>query len=299
MCTAITYRTKNHYFGRNLDYDISYGENVVITPRNYSFSFRKENEITTHFALIGMGIVVNNYPLYYEATNEKGLSMAGLLFKKNCKYKPETEGKDNITPFELIPWILGQCANVAEAKTKLERINVVEIPFDENYPLSPLHWMISDREASITVECVEEGLRVYENPMGVLANDPTFDKHLLAWEKHQEIPGDLSSPSRFLRATSTKYKSVSGEEEGESVSQFFHILGSVEQVKGNGRKGENAYEHTIYSCCCNTDRGIYYYITYDNRQITAVDMHQEDLDASSLYSYPLIRTQQIKYQNGE
>lgn len=80
MCTAATYTTKNHYFGRTLDYEYSYEEQVTVTTRNYPFPFRKVNTMETHYAMIGMAFVVENYPLYYGATNEKGLSMAGLNF---------------------------------------------------------------------------------------------------------------------------------------------------------------------------------------------------------------------------
>ena len=81
--------------------------------------------------------------------------MAGLNFPGNADYKPFTEGKENISPFEFIPWILGQCANVTEARELLRRINLLEENFSEELPLSPLHWIISDREESITVESVK------------------------------------------------------------------------------------------------------------------------------------------------
>ncbi len=87
------------------------------------------------------------------------------------------------------------------------------------------------------------------------------------------IPGDLSSQSRFVKVAFTKLNSISGEEEDESVSQFFHILGSVDQQRGCCEVTEGKYEITIYTSCCNTAKGIYYYTTYDNHQITAVDMH--------------------------
>ena len=106
MCTAATYRTKDHYFGRNLDYEFAYNQTVTVTPRNYPFVFRRMGEMKSHYAMIGMAFVQQNYPLYYDATNEKGLSMAGLNFPVNADYKPEAEGLDNITPFELIPWIM-------------------------------------------------------------------------------------------------------------------------------------------------------------------------------------------------
>ena len=108
MCTAICYRSNASYFGRNLDLDHGYGEGVVITPRNYEIKMRYEKPIKAHYAMIGMAAVVEDYPLYYEATNEKGLSMAGLNFPENAVYFGFAEEKDNVTPFELIPWILAQ-----------------------------------------------------------------------------------------------------------------------------------------------------------------------------------------------
>ncbi len=324
MCTAATYKTKDFYFGRTLDYEHSYGEKITITPRNYPFAFRKVEGLKSHYAIIGMAAVVEDYPLYYDATNEKGLSMAGLNFPGNADYKPYVIGKENVTPFELIPWILGQCATVAEAKEKIAGMNLVDISFSENLPLSPLHWIISDKEESITLESVKEGLKVYDNPVGVLTNNPPFDMMQLylsnfmgltnkvAKSRFAEglelteysrgmgamgLPGDLSSASRFVKAAFTKMNSVSGDTESESISQFFHILGSVAQQRGCVMVNEKEYEITIYTSCCNTDKGIYYYTTYENSQITRVDMHKENLDGYSLVSYPLITGQQINMQN--
>lgn len=96
------------------------------------------------------------------------------------------------------------------------------------------------------------------------------------------LPGDLSSQSRFVRVSFVKMNALSGDSEGESVSQFFHILGSVDQQRGCCKLGEDKYEITLYTSCCNADKGIYYYTTYDNHQISGVDMHQENLDGTQL-----------------
>lgn len=324
MCTAVTYKTKNHYFGRNLDLEFTYHETITIMPRNFPFSYRRVEAPIMQYAMIGMATVMDNYPLFYEATNEKGLSMAGLNFPGNADYKQEVDGKDNVAPFEFIPWILGQCETVAQARKLLERMNLVKIDFSEQLPLSPLHWMISDREESITVESVKDGLKVYENPMGVLTNNPPFDMQMfnlnnymglsseqpvnhfsekLSLEAYSRgmgamgLPGDLSSASRFVKATFTKLHSLSGDSESESISQFFHILGSVAQQRGCVHMGNGEHEMTIYTSCCNTDKGIYYYTTYENSQITGVDMHKEDLDGEQLILYPRIEGQQIRMQN--
>ena len=324
MCTGANYTTKDHYFGRNLDLEFSYNETVTITPRNFRLEFRKMPALDTHHAMIGMATIVDGYPLYYDGTNEKGLSMAGLAFADNADYKPEDPAKTNISPFEFVPWILGQFETIDQVKEELRSFNLVDIPFSQSFPLSPLHWIISDRDKSITVESVRDGLKVYDNPVGVLTNNPTFDiqyfnlnnyVHLSKDQPPQNfssnirldlysrgmgalgMPGDLSSSSRFVKAAFTKENSVSGDSESESISQFFHILGSVAQQRGCVNVKDDKYEITIYSSCCNTDKGVYYYTTYENSQITGVDMHRVDLDGSTLSDYPLIKGQQIRMQN--
>ena len=111
------------------------------------------------------------------------------------------------------------------------------------------------------------------------------------------LPGDLSSVSRFVRTAFVRFHSVADEGEGASISQFFHILDAAAQPRGCTLVRENEYEITQYSSCCNTDKGIYYYTTYENRQIAAVDMHKEDLDGADLVCYPLLREQQVRMQN--
>ena len=310
MCTAITYKTKDFYFGRNLDVERSYNERVVITPRNFEIKMRCVTALKTHYAIIGMATVINNFPLYFDATNEKGLSMAGLNFPENADYKPFHEKLNNVTPFEFIPYILGKCKNIYEALEEVNKINLVNMNFSENLPLSPLHFIISDRAKSLTVESVKDGLKIYENPVGVLTNNPTFDYHLMNLNNYMTLnegkcenkfsdelkfnnyslglgalglPGDFSSPSRFIKATFVKYKSKLGSSEKESVNQFFHILNSVAMPKGCVLVRDGEYEYTRYSSCCNVDKGIYYYKTYDDFNIKKIDMNSFDFNTNELY----------------
>lgn len=324
MCTAATYKTNDFYFGRTLDYEFSYGDEVTVTPRNYAFSFRNKEVMKTHYAIIGMAYVAGDYPLYYDAVNEKGLCMAGLNFVGNAFYNKNLPNKDNVAQFEFIPWILGQCDSVESAKTLLGRINITDIPFSKELPIAQLHWLIADQNQAITVESVKEGLKIYDNPVGVLTNNPPFDEQLFQLNNYMHLspktpqssfcdklslnaysrgmgglglPGDLSSQSRFVRVSFVKMNSVSGASENESVSQFFHILGSVDQQRGCCEVGKGEYEITLYTSCCNADKGIYYYTTYENHQITAVNMHNEDIDGRCLIRYPLIKGEQIMLQN--
>ena len=259
MCTAATYKTKDFYIGRTLDYEFSYGEEVAVMPRAYSLVFRHMGRRDTHYAMIGMAHVSDGYPLYYDAANEKGLGMAGLNFVGNAVYAECADGRDNVSQFEFIPWVLCQCASVQEARTLLARMNLVGTRFSERFPAAQLHWIIADAREAIVVESMKDGLRIYDNPVGVLTNNPPFEQQMFALNnyiglspKQPEnrfserlpletysrgmgalgLPGDLSSMSRFARAAFVRMNAVSGDTEAESVSQFFHILGAVDQQRG-------------------------------------------------------------------
>lgn len=324
MCTAATYRTKDFYFGRTLDYETSYGEEITITPRNYPFRFRAGGTLNRHYAMIGMAHVEEDCPLYYEAVNEKGLGMAGLNFVGSAVYHEPDPDRDNVPTFQFIPWILSRCATVGEARGMLKRVNLTNERFSEALPNAQLHWIIADRDGAVVVESGKDGLRVYDNPVGVLTNNPPFEQQMFNLNNYMALspcqpqnrfsdkldlacysrgmgalglPGDLSSQSRFVRAAFVRLNSRSGDSEEESVSQFFHILNSVDQQRGCCQVGPGDYEYTIYTCCCNADQGIYYYTTYDNHQISAVDLHRVNLDSVGLLRYPMITGEQIRFQN--
>ena len=324
MCTAVTYKKKDFYFGRTLDYEFSYGDEIIITPRNFEFNFRMEKKMEKHYAIIGMAHVAGDYPLYYDAINEKGLGIAGLNFVGNAYYNDCADGKDNIAQFELIPWILCQCETVKEVRELLKNINITNEPFSEKFPLAQLHWIIADKNEAIIVESMKDGLKVYDNPVGVLTNNPPFDKQMFELNKYMNLsskspqnnfsnklnmeyysrgmggiglPGDLSSQSRFVRVSFVKMNSVSGDDEKSSVSQFFHILNSVDQQRGCCDVGDGKYEITIYTSCCNASKGIYYYTTYNNHQITGVNMFKENLDGDKIIKYPVIEDGLVRWQN--
>ncbi len=324
MCTALSYKPNEHYFGRTLDLDRSYGEEVCLLPRRFPISFRNLGQWKEHFAILGMATVAGGFPLLYDGVNEHGLAMAGLNFPGNAVYHPAHPAKDNAAPFELIPWILGQCKTVEEAAGLLARLNVADISFSEALPSSPLHWMLSDKEGSVVVESMADGLHVYQNPAGVMTNNPPFEKQLFNLRNYRHLradngenhfskelllesycqglgalglPGDVSSMSRFVRIAFGRAHSVCGDTEAAAVGQFFHLLGSVSMNRGICLTEEGTWDITVYTSCMNTARGLYYYTTYDNRQISCVDMHKCDLDGASLSRFPLTGEQQIRYQN--
>ncbi len=314
MCTALKH---GHFFGRNLDYESSYGEQVTITPRHFNYQFRF-TKVKAKYALIGMAHIYENYPLYYDAMNEKGLSIAGLNFVGNTKFYEMDLNKENVAPFEFIPWLLCQCQDLKEVKEKLQQINLVNEAFNAYFPIASLHYMVSDHDGSIVIECMEDGMHIHENPTHVLSNNPPFPyqqfnlnnyMHLSSKqpENHFDsidlapysrgmgaigLPGDASSMSRFVRASF-----LASQSKIHDSNQFFHLLHAVEQVKGICEVKENTYEYTIYTSCCDQKEMIYYYTTYNNHQINAVHLFHENLDENKLIAYPLNNNEQINSQN--
>lgn len=324
MCTAISLNSGDHYFGRTLDLEYRYEERIVITPRKFPLKFTDNTFSDRHLAVMGVATVIDGYPLYYDAVNESGLAMAGLNFPGNAVFHPVEENKLNVAPFEFIPYILTRCADIGEAQKLLEKINLADIDFRSDLKAAPLHWIISDKEKSITVESVSDGLKLYDNTVGVLTNNPPFDFHLKNLSDYAHLratqpestdtapdgictfskgmgavglPGDYSSESRFIRADFIKSNSVAADSEEEKVRQFFHIMGTVDTPRGSIDLGGGKYEITIYTTCYNTAKGICYFTTYDNPQICAVDINKENQESNSLIVYPLDSPVNINFIN--
>lgn len=322
MCTALSLKTDEFYFGRNLDYEFSYGEAVIIAPREYQFKMQMTEDIKRHYAIIGMAHEADGYPLYYDAVNEEGLCIAGLSFEGNAVFsKTTTEGKTNIAQFELVAWLLGKCKNMDEVRTAVGNMNMTDTAFSEKYPPAQLHWMIADRNECTVLEITAQGTALYDNEIGVLTNNPPFSEQSFSlcnypWLSAKNpqngvfaekcysrgmgamgLPGDWSSQSRFVRTAFLRAVSRSGAGEEESVSRFFHILGATTQVYGCCEVKEGQYERTIYSSCCNAGRGIYYYNTYKNSRISAVRMKRENLESDKLMIYPIKDSEQIFFVN--
>ena len=311
MCTAVSYQAGRHYFGRNLDLERDYGECVTVMPRKFPFVFRYTATPSPHYALIGMAAVAEGMPLYFEATNELGLSMAGLNFPGNAVYGTYMQGKKNVAPFELIPWVLGQCRSLREAEKLLSQTHIVDEGFSDALPAAPLHWLIADSSGSATLECTAQGMQFYPNPAGVLTNNPPFDFHLQNMHHYMNLhagaaenrlsaaaplenislglgafglPGDFSSSSRFVKAVFVKEKSQPGAEE-ENICQFFHILQSVAMPKGCVQLPDGQYEYTRYSCCC-TGSGEYYFTTYRSPQLRRISLMEAGVEGTELKCFP-------------
>ena len=297
MCTALHL---HGCFGRTLDLEYTYAEQVVATPRDFPLNLRHRPTLTRHHAILGMATVADGVPLYYDAVNECGLAMAGLNFPHSGRYAPAAEG--GLASFELIPYVLGTCATVAEAKVMLTATRVCDTAFSGDFPPTRLHWMVADATRSIVVEATADGVAVYDNPLGVMTNEPTFDKQLAHWEEFRHLtaeepsptpphlgrgsgslglPGDFTSPSRLVRVGFAAAHSVA---EGDPVGQFFHVIATVEVPRGCLRLPDSRYVISQYTCCMDLERKVYHYRTYGCRSVTTVEMVAE---GDALTTYPL------------
>lgn len=317
MCTAVCYK---QFFGRNLDYDFTHGESVIFTPRNFRLSDRLP---AGGFALMGVAHLSKGTPLYYDAANEHGLAMAGLSFPHFAVY-PSGEGEP-VPSWEIIPWVLRKCKTADEGASLLRRTQVSTESFSPKLQPTPLHWILADKSKAYTVEPLESGLVVTENPVGILANSPPFDFHMLNLSTYMGLspsegesrfapdgvlkvysrglgavglPGDSSSASRFVRAAFSALTSQS-EIPKDDLVQILHILSDASQLQGCVRLSEGDLEKTIYTSVCDLENLVYYTTTYEDFTPSAVSFRNENPDSDKLVSYPISHRTKISYPSRE
>ena len=303
MCTAVNLFGTHHLFGRTFDYEKSFGQQVVSSPRRFSFG-----EFESAYSIIGVATVVNGMPLYFDGMNERGLCGAALNFPMWSTYHPSVSGKINIPSYHLLSYILGSCTGVGEARERLKKVNVTPDSISEDMPATPLHWIFADGKNALVVESVREGVKIYDNPMGILSNSPPFDYHgahlagymsLHSGQPENRIsradlpvysrgmaamglPGDFSSTSRFVRAAFLK-KNALVREGDSAVTKYFHIMESLSIPYGVVRAEDGSAVSTIYTCLADTAEKIFYFTTYSCRRIQAV-RHNPEIKKLCRYS---------------
>ncbi|WP_283691697.1 choloylglycine hydrolase [Clostridium perfringens] len=329
MCTGLALETKDglHLFGRNMDIEYSFNQSIIFIPRNFKcVNKSNKKELTTKYAVLGMGTIFDDYPTFADGMNEKGLGCAGLNFPVYVSYsKEDIEGKTNIPVYNFLLWVLANFSSVEEVKEALKNANIVDIPISENIPNTTLHWMISDITGkSIVVEQTKEKLNVFDNNIGVLTNSPTFDWHVanlnqyvgLRYNQVPEfklgdqpltalgqgtglvgLPGDFTPTSRFIRVAFLRDAMIKNDKDSIDLIEFFHILNNVAMVRGSTRTVEEKSDLTQYTSCMCLEKGIYYYNTYENNQINAIDMNKENLDGNEIKTYKYNKTLSINHVN--
>lgn len=311
MCTAVRFddNENNMYFGRNLDWTEGYGQRVVITPNGYKYNSAFLGEMTPkNGAIIGMAIIEENVPLYFDCANEAGLAIAGLNFPGYASYeKDAVEDKTNVAAYEFPLWVCLNFSSVDEVEEALKNTAIVAKPINEKFPVSELHYIIGDKNRSIVVEYTENGMEIFKNDVDILTNQPGYawhqenlrnymnlepkKPHEVKWGKAKMVPfgsgsmmrglpGDYYSPSRFVRVAYLNTHYPVKESEDENVIRLFHTLTGVAMIDGAAAMDETSFEKTIYTGGYSTASKTYYYNTYDNPAIMHVSMDDYDLDGA-------------------
>lgn len=312
MCTSIRFSdgSSNLYLARNLDWTNGYGERVVVTPTGYETKSPFGAVPRIQHPVIGMGIVEEDTPLYFDCGNDAGLAVAGLNFPGYAIYAQEpVDGKTNVAAFEFPLWVASQFASVDEVEAALRDVVIVDKPINDKYPSSLLHWIIGDATRAIVVESTEEGLQVFDDDVDVLANQPGFGWHhenlrnylnvgpefpeeTVVGRAHvtpfgsgshmRGVPGDYYSPSRFVRAAYVNAHYPDQATEKENVSRAFHTLQQIAMVDGSAAMGSGEFEKTIYTGLFSSRTGTYYWNTYDDPAIQRVAMTDHEPEGCKL-----------------
>ena len=317
MCTCINLSYKNsHYFGRNMDLNYSFNERIIIVPKNYLFKFKKEKEIKTHYSFIGIGTIIDNYPLLAEGSNEFGVSIAALNYPIECQYHNINKDKINLAPYELPLLILSKCKDLKDIRKIIKNLNLINIPFNKNINLTPLHFMISYKNKSIVIESTKYGLELHDNPFNVLTNSPSFNYHKYSLNNYIKLnngfiknnlnnlkfndysfglgayglPGDYSSNSRFIKTYFIKNYLDLNDDNNYNIIQFFKCLESVSMIK-NIVKTHKDYEYTRYTSCYINNT--LYYKTYLS-SIRYVSLYDYNLNDDKLTIINLYNKIEIK-----
>ena len=323
MCTALCVKTTDnkYFFGRNMDLGYNFNQSVLFIPDSFC-----QNNLEAKHSVIGIGTIIDNHSMLADGMNDRGLACAGLNFAGNAFYeKKPADGKINIAPYDFIPWTLFNFSDIQEVLSEIKNIELVDIPINKQTPVPTLHWMLSDKTgACIVVEKTKNGLKIHENPVYVMTNDPEFTWHLTNLNEYLYLkpfplkitswcnkelkpigigsgtlgmPGDFSSASRFVRIAYLRANFPEAKASDEAITSFFHTLDCVKMPKGAVINSENQEAFTIYSSCMDLDEGIYYYKTYENNRINAVDMRKEASKTKEIKAYPCSVKQDYNYVN--
>lgn len=312
MCSSIRFSDSkgNMFLGRNLDWSVGYGQKVVITPKEYNYKSAFLGEMKPKHAIIGMAIVEENIPLYFDCANEAGLAIAGLNFPGYAEYaKDAVDGKTNVAAYEFPLWVVMNFTSVDEAEKVLKDVAIVAKPVSDKFPVSLLHWIIGDGKRSIVVEYTANGMQIFDNDVDVLTNQPGYGWHQenlrnymnlfnaqpekINWGKAEfkpfgsgslmrGIPGDYYSPSRFVRLAylNTHYPTKDTEE--ENVARMFHTLSGVAMIDGAAAMADGNFEKTVYTGGYSAATKTYYYNTYEDYEIKKVSLSDYDANGKDL-----------------
>ncbi len=335
-CTSFLIRTTDDgaVYGRTMEFAFQLESRAMVIPRNYKLAStgpggKPAISWTGKYAAVGLNAL--GVSALVDGMNEKGLSGGILYFPDYAGYADpaKTDPAKSLAPWDLLTWALTNFARVAEVKAAIGDVAVIHVVQEAMKIAPPVHYTLHDASgASLVIEPVDGKLKVYDNPLGVMTNSPSFDWHLTNLRNYVKlspvnapplkvgeqsfaplgqgsgmlgIPGDPTPPSRFLRAlgyTMSVERKPSGP---ESVRLAEHIVNNFDipkgwirlQDKGKGDKGQGdkpkePLEYTQWSTVADLVNRVYYVKTYEDPVLRGIDLKSFDLDAKTIVSAALV-----------
>lgn len=315
MCTAITLQSRQGetFFGRNMDFSYDIEPHLYIVPSGYEWNnVLNMKKIRNRYRFIGIGQELDGLLGFFDGVNEMGFAAAALYFAGYANYStgPRNGQEESIASFEFLHYILGSCANVEELKRLLKRVKITGLEDPVTKTVAPLHWIAVDRGGNcVVIEQTDNGLEVFRNPIGVLANSPDFKWHMTNLRNYMEatpvqteeafwgnyrltpfgqaggteiLPGGYTSPARFVRTSYLKSFIPVPENRNEAVVSCFHVMESVTVPKGAVITSRNEYDYTRYTAFINTTTCEYFFKTYDNIQVGTAGLFKDAAPYSRL-----------------
>jgi len=321
-CTGIKLKTKDGktVSGRTLEFGVEVETSLIAVPRNYQFVGKTNNgdglKYKTKYSMTG--IITFNDINIADGMNSAGLSCGAFYFPTFAEYTPLTKENQSkaLSPLDFTNWILSQFATVDEVKKAIENEEVVIVPtvlegWGDTAP--PFHYVVYDKSGkSIVIEPIKGKLVVYDNPIGVITNSPTFDWHMTNLRNYTYlkaenvnsmtidgvtfkqlgqgsgmfgIPGDFTPPSRFVRATAFIVTALPAKNTFEAIKDVFHILNNFDIPKGFSREvvdGKVYADYTQLTCARDPFTLKYYYKTYDNQNVKEFDLKSFDPNSKEI-----------------
>jgi penicillin V acylase-like amidase (Ntn superfamily) len=329
-CSSFSWETKDgrHLLGRTYDQfgDLAANRVIGVPPgAGCSPSLHPEGEAPSgRYAYTGMAVLGFGEPILVDGVNAAGLMGALLHYPEYAVYPKKAEPeKTAVHPGRLLAWLLCRCAGVREAVEAMNAITLVDEPI-QGKPL-PAHYILSDKTGeTLVIEPDAGGVHIHRNTIGVLTNSPDYRWHrtnlrnfvgvtnlpkaprTIAGHEIREfgerlgggtgLPGDYSSPSRFVRMAFMKEYAVRGENEVDGVSRMFRTFAMVDIPEGlaKGDPDYEVYEQTLCTSVLCAESGLYYFAPAQNRRISAVRLLEA---GAKVQHFPLGDTQDILYRN--
>lgn len=327
-CTGITLKAKDNSIiaARTIDWSREEMNNVyVIVPRGHTVKSFLPNgdadgmEFSSMYGYVGLGMEQAEFIV--DGTNEAGLSAALFYFPEYGKYQEyNPEYKDQtLADFQVVPWILSRFSTIDQVKEAIKDVRIVNIDKRAN----TVHWRITEAGGrQVVLEILDGVPHFYENKIGVLTNAPGFpwqstnlnnyvnmrpgtvgpidmqtafgDVKLTAFgagSGFRGIPGDMTPPSRFVRAAFFQSYSIPQDTGYKSVLQAFHILNNFDVPLGiqfaEGKAPNNMPSATQWTIATDLTNRIIYYHTMYNRTIRSIEMDKIDFETVQYQSHPL------------